>query len=274
LGLVICRGLVEKMGGKIWFETEAGVGSTFRFFFLAEEGHAQEQKTLNPLSGFDAGFSLRHPLKILLVEDNRTNQIVALGLLDRMGYKVDVADDGFEAIHRTTESEYDLILMDCHMPGLDGFEATRQIRSRFGVGGGPRIVALTASLSEQDIESCRTSGMDGFLGKPIAISELAKVLAESRSSVVPLSKVDLKDDSKLNSKPVFDRSAFELNFAGMEDLAIEAVESFLQQQVVLMAAIEQAVAAQDSKALELAAHTFKVPSQTSMQSQPGREPKL
>jgi CheY-like chemotaxis protein len=238
------------MGGQIWFETEAGVGSNFQFFVVAAEGQPDEKnQTRNPLGDFDSDFSKRYPLKVLLVEDNRTNQIVALGLLERLGYKADVANEGYEALRKTEQKNYDLILMDCHMPGMDGFEATRQIRKRHEGARGPRIVALTASLSEEDMNNCRSSGMDGYLGKPIVVAELVSILADSS----PKDQVAAKPTSGAN----FDRAKYESNFVGMEDLATATVESFLEQQVHLLSAIEDALLVKDSKALELSAHTLK-----------------
>jgi len=176
LGLAICKGLCEKMGGTISIQSEVGKGSTFTFTIEAEECQAfEQQKVANPFLEVDPEMAKNHPLRILIAEDNRTNQLVAAGLLGKLGYQADVAGNGFEVLKCLESRNYDLILMDCHMPELDGFRTTERILSKYG-SHRPRIIALTASTLSEDIERCYSTGMDGFIGKPISISALAKSL--------------------------------------------------------------------------------------------------
>ena len=116
---------------------------------------------------------------ILLVEDNVVNQMVSLGLLNKLtGYSVELATNGREAVEACSKGHYDLILMDCHMPEMDGFQATREIRAREAAAGKTRIpiVALTANAMAQDREECLSAGMDGHLGKPFNSKQLQDTL--------------------------------------------------------------------------------------------------
>ncbi|MDH5242527.1 MAG: response regulator [Chloroflexota bacterium] len=126
-------------------------------------------------AALDPGLAARHPLRILLAEDNRVNQKLALRLLERMGYSADVVGDGLRAIAALEESDYDVVLMDVQMPELDGLEATRQIRGRWP-GRGLRIVAMTANAMAEDREACLDAGMDDYVSKPIRVEELVAAL--------------------------------------------------------------------------------------------------
>jgi CheY-like chemotaxis protein len=126
-------------------------------------------------ASIDTGLAERHPLRILLAEDNPVNQKLATRILERMGYATDVAGDGQEAIERIAGATYDVVLMDVQMPILDGLEATRQIRARWP-DGRPRIVAMTANAMAEDRDACLAAGMDDYLSKPIRVDELAAAL--------------------------------------------------------------------------------------------------
>jgi PAS domain S-box-containing protein len=128
----------------------------------------------------DAGLAARHPLRILLAEDNAVNQKLALRLLERMGYPADVAANGLEAIAALEVTPYDVVLMDIQMPELDGLEASRQIRSRWP-DRRLRIVAMTANAMEGDRDACIAAGMDDYVSKPIRPDELAAALTAAGS---------------------------------------------------------------------------------------------
>jgi CheY-like chemotaxis protein len=124
----------------------------------------------------DPEMANRHPLRILLAEDNAVNQKLALKLLSQMGYRADMAGNGLEAIQAIERQKYDLVLMDVQMPEMDGLEASRQICSRWPRGERPRIVAMTANAMQGDRERCLEAGMDDYVSKPVRVEELINAL--------------------------------------------------------------------------------------------------
>jgi CheY-like chemotaxis protein len=124
----------------------------------------------------DPEMASRHPLRILLAEDNAVNQKLALRLLAQMGYRADVAANGLEAIESIERQNYDVVLMDVQMPEMDGLEASRQINARWSRGERPQIVAMTANAMQGDRELCMAAGMDDYITKPIRVDELVGAL--------------------------------------------------------------------------------------------------
>jgi len=118
----------------------------------------------------------RHPLRILLAEDNVVNQKLALRILQQMGYRADLASNGIEAIESVERQSYDVVLMDVQMPEMDGLEASRQITARWSADQRPRIVAMTANAMQGDREMCLAAGMDDYLTKPIRVDQLVETL--------------------------------------------------------------------------------------------------
>ena len=118
----------------------------------------------------------RHPLRILLAEDNVVNQKLALRLLQQMGYRADLASNGVEAIESVERQTYDVVLMDVQMPEMDGLEASRRITAALPDGRRPRIVAMTANAMQGDREMCLAAGMDDYIAKPIRVDELVEAL--------------------------------------------------------------------------------------------------
>jgi CheY-like chemotaxis protein len=177
LGLSICKKLVDLMGGSIRAKSQQEVGSEFTVEIplrLAPNGSdrkAEGDIPLAPLYG-----------RILLAEDNAVNQLVATGLLQKLGCSVDLALNGREAVELAASNHYDSILMDCHMPEVDGYEAAEALRRN---GSTTPIIALTASVLPGDRERCLQAGMNGFVPKPIELAELHRALQHHMQKVNP-----------------------------------------------------------------------------------------
>jgi len=182
LGLAISKQLCEMMDGRIGVNSQAGQGS--EFWFTARLGIAQG--SLRSLAGEtpDASRPLpdfnRHRVRILLAEDNATNQLVALGILKKLGLSADTVANGHEALAALSQIPYDLVLMDVQMPELDGLETTRKIRNFHSKVLNRRIpvIAMTAHAMASDRQKCLDAGMDDYVSKPVSLHNLAAVLAK------------------------------------------------------------------------------------------------
>jgi signal transduction histidine kinase/CheY-like chemotaxis protein len=140
---------------------------------------AHEEKPATSQIKLDSEMAARHPLRILLAEDNAVNQKLALRFLQQMGYRADIASNGIEAIESVERQGYDVILMDVQMPEMDGLEATRDIRKLTKVKQ-PRIIAMTANAMQGDRELCLAAGMDDYISKPIRVNELVDALIKAQ----------------------------------------------------------------------------------------------
>jgi CheY-like chemotaxis protein len=127
-------------------------------------------------STLDPGMAARHPLRVLLAEDNVVNQKLAMRLLQQMGYRADLASNGIEAVESVERQPYDVVLMDVQMPEMDGLEASRRITQRWPAGERPHIIAMTANAMQGDRELCLQAGMDDYLTKPIRVDQLVAAL--------------------------------------------------------------------------------------------------
>jgi signal transduction histidine kinase/ActR/RegA family two-component response regulator len=175
LGLSISQKLVVLMGGEIGVESKIGVGSTFWFSVPLERIAAPVLQDVPVVPVGDVSKNSRSTGHVLVVEDNVINQKVTISLLKKLGHTADIAVNGMEAVEQASRTTYDLILMDCQMPVMDGFEATRQIRMHGNYKNTP-IVALTAGAFKSDEVNCLAAGMDAYLSKPVNITSLADVL--------------------------------------------------------------------------------------------------
>ncbi|MCI2238649.1 response regulator [Paenibacillus sp. TRM 82003] len=211
-------------------------------------------------------------LRVLLAEDNAVNQKVAQLLLAKFGHEVDTVDDGLQAVEAARASRYDVVLMDLHMPGMDGLQATRLIRSEVPAELQPRIVALTASVLSEDREACREAGMDDHLTKPVRARELENALARVLSAVrddpagawssqgtgapVPEARVpvtvplEVAVRARIADLGGADTDADRALFA-------QLLTSFVERAPAAVADLEDALAAGDARELETRAHSLK-----------------
>lgn len=180
LGLAICRKLVELMGGTIGVTSTEGKGSTFSFNVHLEKSPPMAGIVAPSLAGAPPQNMIRDGLRlrVLLAEDNPVNQTVATHQLRKLGCEIEIAGNGVEALAAWQRGGHDVIFMDCQMPEMDGYEATRKIRATEKERSlAPiRIIAMTAAAMQGDRESCLEAGMDDYISKPVKIQEIKKLL--------------------------------------------------------------------------------------------------
>ncbi len=186
LGLAICKRQVEGMGGRMWLESAPGQGSTFYFNLPLQRGIHSPNPPPAPLHMVSDGASAvqQASLRVLLVEDNAINQLLAKSILNNLGHRVETARDGREALDLFAAHPWDLVLMDIHMPVMSGLDATRYIRQQEAPGRHTPIIAITAGAMEADRAACLAAGMDDYIAKPYkpqVLQELLERVAQQRT---------------------------------------------------------------------------------------------
>ncbi len=250
LGLFISKRLVEMMGGEITFDSEFGKGAAFKVTLSLQTGgrlerHSESQKfrpSPTPTPSFEG--------RVLVAEDNSTNQLVISRVLDKWGCKYHLVANGNEVIDSLRYAHYDLILMDCQMPEMDGYTATRIIRQKASAERNIPIVALTANAVSGDETKCREAGMDGYLSKPVDRQELEVVLKRYL-----VQSTDERKSFEL-SKEVLNRFD-ELQMEGKPDILIEIINSFLSQSRQRLDALERGLKINDLEGAAREVHTLK-----------------
>ena len=181
LGLAITREIVQMMGGEITTTSTPGLGS--RFAIAIPSRFVDCQELLPAAAEAQQAETGRPALRILVAEDNDVNQILINAVLARMGHRVHLVANGLLAVEAVRRGDYDLVLMDLQMPGMDGMEATQAIRALGGAGATLPIIAMTANAFEEDRQACLAAGMDDYVAKPIDVGRLAEAIARSAVAV-------------------------------------------------------------------------------------------
>ncbi len=200
--------------------------------------------------------------RILIAEDNAVNQKVAVGLLRKFGYAADVVSDGREAVAASARESYDIVLMDCQMPEMDGYEATAEIRRREGENKHTTIIAMTANALEGDREKCLAAGMDDYVRKPVKAEELKAALERwyGKDMQKPDASADAPPcDAVQDAVDLTVLASFgdELQEEGEEDFVVELIDLFLRDTPLRIEAIKEATINSDTQALRREAHNLK-----------------
>lgn len=250
LGLSICQSLVTMMGGRIEVESELGRGSRFSFEIdlpgatnpvgsvenvVPVPSHAPQ-----PL-GRDE--TLLRTLHILVAEDNTTLQLLSTRLIAKLGHVVTTVSNGAEAVQAVQDNRYDVVLMDVHMPVMNGLDATRQIRGTVANAAQPRIFALTAGATERDREECVAAGMDGYIPKPFTLQDLRRVLLD----------LEIVTPGADDATPAADE-----HFGALDELPpeakIEVLHTFAARSMQDLHLLERALANREPSELRFIAH--------------------
>ncbi|MCA9664568.1 MAG: response regulator [Myxococcales bacterium] len=264
LGLAICRSLVEQMGGSIGLLRSSDEGSTFWFEVPlppATSAGDRPQRRSAPLPRVDVVAAR----KVLVVEDNPVNRQVMHAMLDKLGHRVRLTRNGAEALDALEAERFDVVLMDCQMPVLDGYAATRALRSKEADGPHVPVVAMTAHALPGERERCLAAGMDDYVAKPIGIEQLQRLInGFPRRSRPPTPQVaiargeDVRDDSTpVAMPPTIDLSKLAA-LRGNDPSGLERlIGLFLEDTPQRIRDVEQALSRGDMKACAEAAHTLK-----------------
>ncbi|MCR9100580.1 MAG: PAS domain S-box protein [bacterium] len=262
LGLSIVRQLVELMGGDIRVESELGKGTAFIFnLSLPVSEKEDNSQGATPLTNAGHNKGLLRSLWVLLVEDNPMNQKLASHILKAWGCHFEVANDGEEAIEKSRKRHFDIILMDIHMPKLDGCEATAQIRAdEQNINQNTLIIGLTAAAMLDEKQRAIESGMNQFITKPFSPSALSELILNSLqlSHSSEKKQLDMNTEHENNPTPVSVDLAYLNEFSGGDKGFIrEIIQTFLQEAPGNIARLSEGLGQEDWDTVYRAAHQLK-----------------
>ena len=264
LGLVISKKLTQMMGGEIWVESEKGVGSTFHFTgrFDKQRDDSERRRVRTDATVYKLAISKMHGAHVLLVEDNDVNQELAVDLLNSNGISVSVANNGAEALERLEEEHFDGVLMDCQMPVMDGYEATRRMREDARFASLP-VLALTANAMVEEKEKALQAGMNDQITKPIRPTEMFTIMAKwitPSGKGREAAKEPESPEEKGVAIPQIDGLDTERGLVTTQQnrgLYMKLLKKFLNGQRDFEAQFTAALQSSDAGAAERMAHTLK-----------------
>lgn len=264
LGLTIVKQLVELQNGRVAVNSEEHIGSTFIVLIPYGIGKAQSlaKRTVNEKI-LSSNLAITRPLNVLLVEDNDINRLYAKSILKKWQCRTDTAENGLVAIEKIKTNSYDVILMDIQMPVMDGYEATKAIRSMDAPFKDLPIIALTANATKVDIEKCFAMGMNDYLAKPFTPEDLYLKLFDDLKITPQEPQAQDEDKPKSPKKTLYDLEYLKEISGNNEEFIQEMVQTFLESFPQVLNEINQALASQDWPKIAKLAHQIK-PSLTLM----------
>ncbi len=260
LGLSISKHLVEQMNGEIGVETQENIGSTFWFTVSLKIADKPVGDSGGVLGSFADNSS--RPIRVLIAEDNTINQKIALRYLEKMGLRADAVANGIEVLEALSTISYDLVLMDCQMPEMDGLEATRKIRaSKHHNFQHIPIIAMTANAITGDRERCLESGMNDYVSKPVAPSELFSMLQKWFTKFNLIQIKQPQEIKSFSNSLILDQEIiaelFELDDDGEGVLIRELVRLFLIKVPISIAKMSDTESSDIFKKIAFEAHNIK-----------------